>query len=117
MSSPALFAAFCVIIALLTAFLSLIRRVARAYDHRIAHRYKDAAQTISTEKPPKYRSGRLRPRFLQHCLRTVLYMIQFGLAFFVMEVMMYFNGWVFVSVVAGAGVGFFFFERDLRSGR
>jgi len=42
-------------------------------------------------------------------INTVIYMIQATISYFLMLAVMCFNGYVFISVILGLGVGYFFF--------
>jgi copper transporter 1 len=44
-----------------------------------------------------------------HLLQTFLHMLQVTLSYFLMLVFMTYNGWLCISVILGAGVGFFLF--------
>ena len=46
-----------------------------------------------------------------HVLQSVLHVVQVGWGYLLMLVAMSFNGWLFLSVCFGAGVGFFLFAR------
>ena len=46
-----------------------------------------------------------------HVFQSVLYVVQVGWGCLLLLVVMSFNGWLFLSVCFGAGVGFFLFAR------
>uniref|UniRef100_H2Z3K9 Copper transport protein n=1 Tax=Ciona savignyi TaxID=51511 RepID=H2Z3K9_CIOSA len=48
------------------------------------------------------------PKFwLFHVVQTILHMVQVAIAYFLMLIVMAYNVWLAISVVAGAGVGYF----------
>lgn len=46
-----------------------------------------------------------------HSLQSVLHVVQVGLAYILMFLAMTFNGWIFLAVCVGAGIGYFAFAR------
>ncbi|EMG45823.1 hypothetical protein G210_3967 [Candida maltosa Xu316] len=50
--------------------------------------------------------------FFEHFIRCVLYVIEWGLAYFVMLMFMYYNGFVIISCLIGAFVGRFLFTYN-----
>ncbi|EGX53365.1 Copper Transporter integral membrane protein that functions in high affinity copper transport [Orbilia oligospora] len=53
-----------------------------------------------------------RPSFLQQVVRGLLYMVQFGAAYFVMLMAMYYNGYIIICILIGAFLGFTLFGYD-----
>lgn len=53
-----------------------------------------------------------RPSFLQQVVRGLLYMVQFGAAYFVMLLAMYYNGYIIICILIGAFLGFTLFGYD-----
>ena len=47
-----------------------------------------------------------------HILQSVLHVIQVGIGYLLMLVAMTFNGWLFLAVCFGAGVGYFLFAKS-----
>ena len=46
-----------------------------------------------------------------HSLQSALHVVQVGLAYILMLLAMTYNGWLFLSVTVGAGIGYFAFAR------
>ncbi|KAK6356352.1 Copper Transporter integral membrane protein that functions in high affinity copper transport [Orbilia javanica] len=53
-----------------------------------------------------------RPSFFQQVVRGLLYMVQFGAAYFVMLMAMYYNGYIIICILIGAFLGFSLFGYD-----
>ena len=49
----------------------------------------------------------MRASPLQQTLRAILYAVTFGVAYIIMLLAMYFNGFILMSIVIGAGLGHF----------
>ncbi|WVF70016.1 hypothetical protein IAT40_004802 [Kwoniella sp. CBS 6097] len=94
-----MFAASCIGIAFLAISLEVLRRVARDYDRWITRQ-------LSNINMKNYRPRRATP--LQQLLRTLLHVTQFGVAYLLMLLAMYYNGYVIISILIGTGIGKFF---------
>ena len=55
----------------------------------------------------------LRPTVSQQAVRAVLHMLQFGVAYFIMLLAMYYNGYIIICILLGALIGAFAFSWDL----
>lgn len=53
-----------------------------------------------------------RPSFLQQMIRAGLHMVQFGVAYFVMLLAMYYNGYIIICILIGAFIGSFIFSWE-----
>ncbi|EPS41883.1 hypothetical protein H072_4161 [Dactylellina haptotyla CBS 200.50] len=53
-----------------------------------------------------------RPTLVQQMVRGLLYMVQFGAAYFVMLLAMYYNGYIIICILIGAFLGFTLFGYD-----
>ena len=60
---------------------------------------------------PLRRSGHV-PTLSQQAVRAGIYTLQFSVAYVIMLLAMYYNGYVLVCIFTGAFVGFFVFSRD-----
>ncbi len=58
------------------------------------------------------RPTQFRPTLLQQSLRAALHMLQFGLAYFIMLLAMYYNGYIIICILIGAFAGAFVFSWD-----
>ena len=56
---------------------------------------------------------RVRPTLLQQMLRAALHVVQFAVAYFIMLLAMYFNGYIIICILIGAFMGAFLFSWDL----
>ncbi len=56
-----------------------------------------------------------RPTVQQQLARAVLHMLQFGLAYFIMLLAMYYNGYIIICIILGALIGFFVFSWDIKA--
>ncbi|KAF2720956.1 Ctr copper transporter [Polychaeton citri CBS 116435] len=59
----------------------------------------------SQQAPPSF-----RPNVFQQSIRALLHMLQFAVAFFVMLMAMYYNGYVIICIFIGAFLGTFVFN-------
>ncbi|GAA5978320.1 hypothetical protein JCM10908_004312 [Rhodotorula pacifica] len=95
-----------------------IRRLSREYDRRIRAAYyrREATAlqnaTQNTLKGDVPDPAPFRPSTKEHAVRTVLYGTMFGLSYICMLLAMYFNGGVFLAIIAGGAAGYNIFGRD-----
>ena len=54
----------------------------------------------------------IRPTLLQQTVRALLHMVEFTVAYFVMLLAMYFNGYIIICIFIGSFLGYFVFEWD-----
>ncbi|KAG7119560.1 Copper transport protein CTR4 like [Verticillium longisporum] len=117
-------AASCVGVALLVVVLECLRRLGKEYDGMIIHQVQRRAAYLSTDHkspresagccappdsvaimPPRMLTFRASP--LQQVVRAVVHAVTFGVAYIVMLLAMYFNGYIIISIIIGAGLGKF----------
>lgn len=53
-----------------------------------------------------------RPSFFQQMVRALLHMVQFGVAYFIMLLAMYYNGYFIICILIGAFIGYFVFSWE-----
>lgn len=53
-----------------------------------------------------------RPKFFQQMIRAGLHMVQFGVAYFIMLLAMYYNGYFIICILIGAFIGSFIFSWE-----
>jgi solute carrier family 31 (copper transporter), member 1 len=129
-SSKGTFAVTCIGVVLLVVCLEFLRRVGKEYDTSIRGQFQQNAaarligmnpdaktqdQTRGEENPD--RSGhsinpaptylRFRPTPLQQFIRSVIHMVTFGVAYIIMLLAMYFNGYIILMIFLGALIGKF----------
>ena len=106
-------AATCIGVSLLVVLLECLRRLGREYDtHIIRSMHARGALLASTtipSCPPCDTAPPVRFRFkaspLQQLVRSVIHAVTFGVGYIVMLLAMYFNGFIIVSIIIGAGMG------------
>lgn len=54
----------------------------------------------------------VRPTLVEHTIRAILHMLQFAVAYFVMLLAMYFNGYIIICIFIGAFLGAFLFSWE-----
>ena len=111
-----MFAATCIGVAALVVLLELFRRLGKEYDALLVRQFKNnllhrAATTRSQALPncetsePTFLTYRTSP--LQQIIRAALHAVVFGIAYIVMLLAMYYNGYVLISIFLGAFIGKF----------
>lgn len=63
-----------------------------------------------TSRDPK--AQLFRPNFFQQMIRAGLHMVQFGVAYFIMLLAMYYNGYIIICILIGAFIGSFIFSWE-----
>ncbi|KAL8718824.1 MAG: hypothetical protein Q9225_004087 [Loekoesia sp. 1 TL-2023] len=58
------------------------------------------------------RPQRLVPTFFQQALRALIHMLQFAVAYFIMLLAMYYNGYIIICIFIGAYLGAFIFSWE-----
>lgn len=134
-TSAGMFAGSCIGIICLVCSLELLRRLGKEYDRYLVRQSErqsyrrslleasdEAHQTGPQSGSPKHmimtaarRSGRNRgfkPSAFQQFIRALLHMLQFGVAYFIMLLAMYYNGYFLICILIGALIGSFFFNWE-----
>ncbi|KIW72662.1 hypothetical protein PV04_00840 [Phialophora macrospora] len=110
------FAASCIGVALLAVSMEFMRRVGKEYDTAILAQFqRTVAARAADFKTPNSCEGRVsEPRFvifratpLQQLIRAVIHGVTFGIAYILMLLAMYYNGYIIISIFIGAGLGKF----------
>lgn len=123
-----MFAASCIGVVFLVVLLESLRRLGRDYDaHMLSTFHQRAAQLQQSyiqlppsgpqdccgplaDGPPTYPAQMyltFRPSPVQQFIRAMIHMATFGLAYIIMLLAMYFNGYIIISIFIGAGLGKF----------
>jgi copper transporter 1 len=125
-----MFAGSCIGVLLLVVALEALRRASREYDAYIArsHQQKPVSSPPSTAQcleeandPTKASSTQsttpllqpqttFTPNVFQQLVRAFLHMAQFAVAYIVMLLAMYYNGYMIICIFLGAFVGAFVFS-------
>lgn len=113
-------AATCIGVILMVVCLEFLRRLGKEYDSLIQRQFQRhvSAQAKSAGCPNDSGSSDLpaadprtvtfRASPLQQIIRSVIHAATFGLAYIIMLLAMYFNGYIIISIIIGAGLGKFF---------
>lgn len=125
-TSNGIFVASCLGVVLLVMSLEFLRRMAKAYDiyllrqNRLAHPGQSSSETkgllpscnsdevllTNSIQPP------FRPNMKQQAARATFHTLQFAVAYFVMLLAMYYNGFILLSICLGAWFGSFVFSWE-----
>ncbi|EME79560.1 uncharacterized protein MYCFIDRAFT_58657 [Pseudocercospora fijiensis CIRAD86] len=129
-TSSGMFAGSCIGVILLVMVLEGLRRAAKEYDaFLIRSRVKatpvpisnegQASDSDTTRKGPTAvavaerlpaRRKSFRPTIFEQLVRSLLHMLQFAVAYFIMLLAMYFNGYIIICIFIGAFLGAFAFN-------
>ncbi|KAL2063562.1 hypothetical protein VTL71DRAFT_5367 [Oculimacula yallundae] len=126
--STSMFAGSCIGVIFLVMTLELLRRLSKEYDRHILNQYQRHVASMSTyitAQSPKTSSPSdscgppaalptppFRANLFQQMVRATLHMFQFGVAYFIMLLAMYFNGYIIISIFIGAWIGAFIFSWE-----
>lgn len=134
--SHGMFAGSCIGVILLVMSLEALRRLSKEYDRYILRRFKrqvalDASyartpiittntendSTAKTVAQPQTKTVytpplRFRPSLVQQSIRALLHMVTFAVAYFVMLLAMYYNGYFIICIFIGAYLGGFVFSWE-----
>lgn len=108
-----MFAASCIGVAFLAVANEGLRRLCREYDHLVMRQLGEIGQPRDSGTNPlwfidSYTHGPPRATPFQQLIRTVLHVMSVGVGYILMLVLMSFNGYTFVSILIGTGIGKFF---------
>lgn len=128
-TSSGMFAGSCIGVILLVMVLEGLRRASQEYDGYIvrshvppatnaairsysdsdsdANNTKSSGQAAVSAVTP---ARRFRPTVVQQAMRSLLHMLQFAVAYFVMLLAMYYNGYFIICILIGAFLGAFVFS-------
>jgi copper transporter 1 len=117
------FAGSCIGVILLVMSLEFLRRASREYDRYITLQAQSKQQQLESMNPSPGTStrkdialvavgivpgaGKFRPNLFQQAIRALLHMMQFAVAYFIMLLAMYYNGYIIISIIIGAFLGSF----------
>jgi copper transporter 1 len=139
-TSPGMFAGTCLGIIGLVMVLEFLRRMAKEYDRLLLGESRTTlpsaiasiAGTHQADTAPSpdgsstkllagatgvQRKTQFRPSAVQQAIRAALHMLQFAVAYFVMLLAMYYNGYIIISIFIGAFIGYFVFGWESVSRR
>ncbi|KAK1758174.1 copper transport protein CTR3 [Echria macrotheca] len=102
------FAGICIGVMLLVILLEALRRAGKEYDNFVLRDFQSRLSVISTDSTadaPQSVTFRVSP--LQQLVRAVIHAATFGVAYFIMLLAMYYNGYILLCIFIGAGLGKF----------
>jgi copper transporter 1 len=117
----AMFAASCIGTAFLVVCLEFLRRTSHEYDAHLLRQFQRRLQhqqaALANSTPTSCCDGPIavvdlqyatfRVSALQQLVRAIIHGITLGVAYLVMLLVMYYNGFIFISVILGAVLGKF----------
>lgn len=138
-TSEGMFAGSCIGVILLVMSLELLRRAVKEYDRFIlrqhqaqalAHPQPQQQQQVtksaaspdggaSPEPPATFAvvgAPQFRPNVIQQAVRALLHTLQFAVAYFIMLLAMYYNGYIIICIFIGAYLGSFIFQWESLGG-
>ncbi|OJJ47630.1 hypothetical protein ASPZODRAFT_94284 [Penicilliopsis zonata CBS 506.65] len=112
--SHGMFAGSCIGIILLVMCLEFLRRAGQEYDRFLVriHRQRVLAMQSTNNGTGGSVSARVSPTVFQQVVRAFLHLCQFAVAYFIMLLAMYFNGYIIICIFIGAFIGSFIFSWD-----
>ncbi|XXH06175.1 hypothetical protein Hte_012621 [Hypoxylon texense] len=129
--SSGAFAGLCIGVVLLVVLMEFFRRAAKIYDEQLVHEHRKKATALAATAPANNSSetanGALiakerplafadtvpyRPSIWQQTIRALLHTLHFALAYWIMLLAMYFNGYIIICIFLGAFIGFFAFQWE-----
>ncbi|CZR62489.1 related to copper transport protein [Phialocephala subalpina] len=124
-TSKGMFAGSCIGVILLVMSLELLKRASREYDRAILLKaqqtHRAVAVTASPSKSPSSEDSlrappvtpaKFRPNIFQQVIRATFHMVQFAVAYFIMLLAMYYNGYIIICIIIGAWLGAFVFSWE-----
>jgi copper transporter 1 len=136
-TSKSMFAGSCIGVILLVMSLEFLRRTSKEYDAYLLRQHQrasaasastatDNSHSLSSEQEKGAgvsvaisapttilkTTTSFRPNVLQQAIRALLHMLQFAVAYFIMLLAMYFNGYIIICIIIGAYLGFFVFSWE-----
>jgi len=122
-----MFAGSCIGVILLVVLLEFLRRAGKEYDRYIIsqharslvpgpassassdHDHGKTAATSAAAACTPVAASKFRPNVFQQAIRAFLHMAQFAVAYFIMLLAMYYNGYIIICIFIGAYIGYFVF--------
>lgn len=134
-----MFAGSCIGVILLVFSLEFLRRLGKEYDRYLVRQFeRQSSETTPTQSSDEalnatHHAGgakdgamtvtrsigqrrTFKPNVLQQFIRALLHMLQFGVAYFIMLLAMYYNGYIIICILIGALIGSFIFNWETLGG-
>ncbi|KAK9240243.1 Ctr copper transporter family-domain-containing protein [Lipomyces kononenkoae] len=135
-TSKGMFAGSCIGVICLVVCLEFLRRASKEYDRFLIREHnsrfgslpgvtgsdpqplpqsKDRVSSSAVSDSSSSAHGAFRPKAAQQAIRALLHMLQFAVAYFVMLLAMYYNGYIIICIFIGAYIGSFIFSWEIIS--
>jgi solute carrier family 31 (copper transporter), member 1 len=105
-TSTGMFAGSCIGVILLVMSLELLRRSVKEYDRFLLRKHAESSDAA------KCAIEGYRPSIWEQGIRALLHMVQFAVAYFIMLLAMYYNGYIIICIFIGAYIGAFVFQWE-----
>jgi solute carrier family 31 (copper transporter), member 1 len=107
-----MFAVSCIGVAFLVVALEFMRRVGKEYDAAMVRKFQQHATYRGLDSKPQTEARSptvlvFRATPFQQVVRSIIHMVQFAVAYLIMLLAMYFNGYIIISIIIGAFLGKF----------
>lgn len=104
-----MFAATCIGVVLLVILVEFLRRLGKEYDALIIRQFNRQAVICAAKDSaePGAQIVAFRATVLQQAIRGLIHAATFGGAYITMLLAMYFNGFIIICILIGAGLGKF----------
>ena len=108
--SRGMFAGSCIGVILLVMALEALRRAVKEYDRYLVRQHRAYVSGSGSD----FASGStsFHPTIVQQAIRALLHLLQFAVAYFVMLLAMYYNGYFIICILIGAYLGSFVFHWE-----
>lgn len=117
------FAALCIGIVFMGILLQALGWLSKFYDQRLIQQAQKAAVAAGTSDSLIAKNGRhisspttFRPNVTQQAVRALIRTLHFAMAYWIMLLVMYYNGYVIICVILGSFIGIYFFQWDRMGG-
>ncbi|PMD34942.1 Ctr-domain-containing protein [Hyaloscypha variabilis F] len=129
-TSHGMFAGTCIGVICLVVSLEFLRRLGKEYDRYLVRNYKTFHQPSTSDGESNSQDNKgvsvrttsvaavapFKPNPFQQAIRALLHMLQFAVAYFIMLLAMYYNGYIIISIFIGAYIGSFVFSWEALGG-
>lgn len=138
-TSKGMFAGSCIGVILLAILLEFLRRSVKEYDNYLVRKNASHGLVVSVASNDNNENGRTspkpdqtppgeapsvntvagngyRPKLIEQAIRAFLHTAQFVVAYFLMLLAMYYNGYIIICIFIGAYIGSFIFQWEKLGG-
>ncbi|OTB17474.1 hypothetical protein K445DRAFT_57242 [Daldinia sp. EC12] len=119
-TSKGMFAGSCIGVILLAILLEFLRRSVKEYDsYLIRKNVSNGLVSTFAGGLPSVNSASgngYRPKLFEQAIRAFLHTAQFVVAYFLMLLAMYYNGYIIICIFIGAFIGSFIFQWEKLGG-